>query len=537
MPDPASRRLTALTFLVLASICRAAPGSEDTGLSIYVQGQTAAGKSIEARVSGDIPLAGKAAACANCHRMSGLGTSEGRARSLPITASALFSHRPPPAERPAYDDATLLRAITMGIGASGRPLDSLMPRYRLETPEANALLAHLHQLGSEVAPGVGEEEIVLATVISDLAPTAQREAVVRVLERFVQIKNGGSRQEARRAAIARRHPFGERHDRGWRRWRLVTWQLKGPPSGWPSQLQAQYAADPPFLLLSGAAGEHWSEVHAFCESQRLPCVLPLTNSPPEANADFYSVYFNAGARLDGAVIARHVTRTVEESTARILVVRPPGELAQSALESLQEAWIDSGRSMDSIEARVITRGSGGARYWRRLLKEKRPRVLVAWVGPEQLAELESALSSTDSPLTIYTSETFTHWTGGHALLAHPQLWHVHPFSFARGDRPAFARESEWLRTQKLQGLDPLAASQALFACHVVGEQLSALTGNFSREYFIEGLEHMLDSTNMTSLVPRTTLGQGQRFISRGAYVLPARSLVHGDGAGATWVEQ
>ena len=48
---------------------------------------------------------------------------------------------------------------------------------------------------------------------------------------------------------------------------------------------------------------------------------------------------------------------------------------------------------------------------------------------------------------------------------------------------------------------------------------------------------MLDGTNMTSLVPRTTLGQGQRFISHGAYVLPAISLVRGDAAGATWVEQ
>jgi hypothetical protein len=527
----------ALACLLLTPPCLPAAAAADAGNSIYLSGQSASGAPIEARVSGDIPLAGKAAACANCHRPSGFGTSEGQARSLPITASALFADRPPPAPRPAYDDATLLRAITSGVSASGRMLDPLMPRYHLDRSDAEALLAHLHSLGSKAAPGVSEDEIVLATVVSDSAPAAQRAAVTQVLERFVQVKNGGSRQEARRAEIARRHPFGERHDRGWRRWRLVTWQLQGPPSGWAEQMRALYAADPPFLLLSGAVGEHWSEVHEFCEARRLPCVLPQTGSPPEADGSFYSVYFNEGARLDGAVIARHASRTLGGGSGRMLVIHPTGEQARSALDSLRDAWVDSGQNAEAIQARTIGNGQASARYWLNVLKETRPRVLVAWTAPAQLAGLEMALRSYTSPLTIYTSETFTHWTADIALQTHPQLWHVHPFNYAQGNRPAFAREAQWLRAQKLQDLDPLAASQALFACHVVGEQLAALTGNFSPEYFIEGLEHMLDSTNMTSLVPRTTLGQGQRFISRGAYVLPASSLVGGTAAGSTWVEQ
>lgn len=531
-------QLLGIAWLLLSGLCRAGVAADDAGLAIYAQGQSTTGKAIEARVSGDIPLAGKAAACSNCHRNSGLGTAEGRSRSLPVTGSALFSDRPPPAARPAYDDATLLRAITLGISASGRPLDPLMPRYRLDRADADALLAHLHQLGKETAQGVTQDEIVLATVFSDLAPAAEREAVSRVLERFVQIKNGGSRQEARRAAIARRHPFGERHDRGYRHWRLVTWHLKGPPSGWAGQLRALYAADPPFLLLSGTVGDHWQVVHAFCESQRMPCVLPLTHSPPDANADFYSVYFNAGARLDGAVIARHVALTLGDFPGRLLVVhRQDDEQARTAAEAIHGAWTDSGRTAGVIESRDIGARPEGERYWKRLLKETRPRVLVALAPAEHLQGLEAALRDYDLPLTIYTSATFTRWSAGLPLLSHPQLWHVNPFNLAQGGRPAFARESEWLRAQKLQDLNPLAASQALFACHVVGEQLSALTGNFSREYFIEGLEHMLDSTNMTSLVPRTTLGQGQRFISRGAYVLPAISLVRGDVAGATWIDQ
>lgn len=533
MPDAAHLLLRALPWL-LAGGAMAGAG-EDAGVAIYMQGLSVSGAPIQARVSADVPLTGSAAACTNCHRASGLGTAEGRARSLPIVAASLFAERPPPAARPAYDDATLLRAITQGVSASGRVLDPLMPRYQFDAADGAALLAHLHRLGSEPAPGVTQDEVVLATVVWEGAPIAQREATTRVLERFVQLKNAGARQEARRAEVARRHPFGERHDRGWKRWRLVTWQLHGSPGTWAGQLREQYDKDPPFLLFSGTAGEHWREVHGFCEQQRLPCILPMTTSPPDAQGDFYSVYFNAGARLDGAVIARHVAQRAGETPRRIVVARQEDAEAQAALAALAAAS-GTGSNAAHVEERVLPRGRPDAGYWMQLLRQARPDVLVMLADADRLEGLDAALRAQGLVLPLYTSATFTRWSPGAALLSQPQLWHVQAYNFAAGNRAAFARESQWLRSQKLDQLDPLYASQALFACHIVGEQLAALTGNYSREYFIEGLEHMLDSTNMTSLVPRTTLGQGQRFISRGAFVLPASSLVRGDGAGATWVE-
>lgn len=535
MPERFRKHWFALLALTaIPGVC--APAVDDAGLAIYLAGRSATGRAIESRVSGDVPLTGRAAACANCHRSSGLGTAEGPARSLPITAAALFAPRTAPLPRPAYDDASLLQALTTGVSAGGRVLDPLMPRYRLDSGDGAALLRHLHGLGTVAAPGVSSEEIVLATVISDGAPTAEGQAIRRVLEKFVQIKNSGSRHESRRAAVARRHQFGERHDRAYRRWRLVVWQLHGPPATWARQLSEQYSADPPFLLLSGTAGEHWQPIHEFCESQRLPCVLPITRMVPEAAAGYYSVYLNAGSRLEGTVIARHAARTLDTERARILVVRPDSQLASAALDGLTQAWIESGSSTRAIADRVIDDTRVSARDWKQLIMDTRPTALVAWVGAPALDSLAKALRTLDSPLTIYTSEAFTRWTPHNALLDQPHLWHVLPFSFAHGDRAAFPREAEWLRAQKLHDLDTLAASQALFACHIVGEQLSALTGNFSREYFLEGLEHMLDNTNMTTLVPRTALGTGQRLVSRGAYVLPARSLVEADGAGAAWVE-
>ena len=48
--------------------------------------------------------------------------------------------------------------------------------------------------------------------------------------------------------------------------------------------------------------------------------------------------------------------------------------------------------------------------------------------------------------------------------------------------------------------------------------MQAMADNYSREYLIETLEHMLDGTSMTTIFPVTTLGTGQRYLAKGAYL-------------------
>ena len=495
------------------------------GRTLYRDGIGLEGGPVSATVQGDVAVTGTMLACVGCHKRSGLGTSEGGARAIPVTAAALFA---PLSERrasltrsrPAYTDESLARSIRDGIAVDGLVLDPLMPRYSLNDADMTALIAYLHTLGAEAAPGVGETDIELATIVSASAPVGEREAVTAVLQRFADIKNGGTRQEQRRAAASRRHEYGEKHVRAFRSWKLSVWTLEGPPSGWPAQLEALYAERPPFAVISGAVGDDSSAVHDFCERREIPCVLPVTNLPVETDDDHFTIYFSAGVRLDARVTARSISEGYDDSEGRVLVAYVDNEPGRAALAAFAAAWPAERR--ENLVTRAIAPDTTPTYLdWKDIIHRERPDVLVAWLLPAQLQTLTSIASSSDTlPRRIYTAASFTDWRSIQALpLFEQRVLHVYPYNLPAPGLAAFPREEAWLASQKLANLDRIPAAEALFACHATGEAMAGMTDNYSREYLIETLEHMLDGTGMTSIFPVTTLGAGQRFLVKGANVV------------------
>lgn len=516
--------------------CSGATAAE-CGRWIYRSGQRPDGSAVRATVQTDVPVPVAAAACSGCHRRSGLGTAEASRRSLPITAAALRTPRTVAPVRPAYDDATLIRAITSGIAAGGRPLSTLMPRYQLGDDDAHALLAYLRVLGTEPAPGVSATDIALATVIGDDAPANEQAAVERVLSRFVQDKNAGMRRESQRAAAARRHAYGERQARAYRHWRLDVWRLHGAAATWDAQLETLYARTAVFALVSGTTGHDWSIVHRFCERRGLPCILPLAEPPAGAERDFYSLYFDAGARLAGRATASHIARPGAALPVSVVIAHDDSERGRAAWQAFSERWRELRATAPLREWRL-----GGAESpvpeEIPATEASTPFVLVSWQDAAHTRNLLARLASQGaSPERIYTADAFTNWThaeiGGTAI---DRVWHVYPYRLPDSSGRRFPREEAWLRRNGLQHLDANPAGRALFACHVLGEQLAGIESNFSRDYLMEGLEHMLDGTAMTTLYPRTTLGPGQRFLSRGAHVVPLAAFKSGvESSETAWV--
>ena len=492
---------------------------------MYLEGLRQGGEPVVATVQGDVEVTGATLACVGCHKRSGLGASEGDERALAVTGPALFDAATPRGSslarpRVPYTDATLARAIRQGIASDGRVLDPLMPRYRLDAGDMRALVAFLHGLGAEATPGVTETELELATIVSAEAPRGEREAVTTVLQRFVEIKNGGTRQEAKRAAASRRHPYGEKHVRAFRKWNFSVWTLDGPASGWDAQLEARYRERPPFAVVSGTTGPDWPVVHEFCERHELPCILPVTDLPTEAGAGHYTVYFSAGVRLDARVTARSIAAGYDDPDARILMLYVDDARGRAAQQAFTAAWPEERHA--NLTIRPTQPGvTPSFKDWKDVIHRERPDVLVAWLLPAQLQALTSIASSAATlPRRIYTAASFTDWQTIHALpMFEQRVLHVYPYSLATPGLAAFPREQAWLISQGLTNLERIPAAEALFACHTIGEAMADMANNYSREYLIETLEHMLDGTGMTTIFPVMTLGTGQRFLAKGANVV------------------
>lgn len=147
--------LALLVPLTAATHAPLAP-AEARGRQIFLRGTSASGRDVTAVMAGSpVPTP---MPCASCHGRDGRGRPEGGVRPANLEWATLSAAS---SSRPAYDDALLRRAMTMGIDAAGRRLDPAMPRYRLWRDDADDLVAFLRRLGTLRDPGVGDTTLRL----------------------------------------------------------------------------------------------------------------------------------------------------------------------------------------------------------------------------------------------------------------------------------------------------------------------------------------------------------------------------------------
>ncbi|NVJ27095.1 ABC transporter substrate-binding protein [Myxococcus sp. AM011] len=170
-------------LMVLASLWLGCKQAESTpapvdpltakrGRSLFQRGQGVRGRPLMGFLAPErVELSGEVSACARCHGPSGRGSREGGVDVPDITPGALGHSRARAVgaledrARPAYTRATLLRAITEGISASGRELGVAMPRYALDEVEREELLAFLGQLGEHPDPGVSPASLTVGAAL------------------------------------------------------------------------------------------------------------------------------------------------------------------------------------------------------------------------------------------------------------------------------------------------------------------------------------------------------------------------------------
>ncbi|WP_427911933.1 c-type cytochrome [Ramlibacter sp. MMS24-I3-19] len=517
-------RLATCAIALLAAVVAAAGGARaqiaDASLSsvaaLYRQGVQADGRPLVGQREAGLDVQGAAAACAACHRRSGLGASEGRTTVPPITGSFLFSPRSSylqdfgeasltnrRAHREGYDEASLARAIRDGVDPSGRTLSYLMPRYALGDADIHALATYLSGLSAGATPGVTEETLHFATVITPDADPVARAAMLEVMRKFFDDKNAFIRGGSRRLQSNR-----EIHFRVQRRWQLHVWELQGAESTWEAQLRAKSAAEPVFAIVSGLGGRQWAPVHRFCEREAIPCLFPNVDAPVVAERDFYSLYYSRGIHLETDLMAARLGEVGPGS--RVVQVFRRGDIGAEAAAELAATI---GARGASVVARPLGPDAGAADLQSALETAQPGDRLVLWLRPADLKALPAP-----RPVEAYVSGLMA----GMDEAPLPRAWRgmthmTYLVDLPERRRAGMSYARGWFKIGNIPVTAERVQTDTYIACGILAEALADMLDNFRRDYLVERIETMLSHRLVTGFYPRLSLAPGQRFASKGGY--------------------
>lgn len=512
------------------------------GERIYHTGQLADGSPLIGTIQGDIRISGSQVSCVHCHRRSGYGTSEGGIYVLPITGPILYAPREldranlfkklyteiqprtfwarmrSPKMRPAYTDDTLARAIRDGIDASGRVLASTMPRYELDDQNMAYLTAHLKTLAAKPDPGVDEQVIYFATIVGPNTDSKAQHAMVSTLNKFVEWMNLDTVGDTRNPNFSPYHR--SQFIKAYRLWQLDVWRLGDDPSQWQSELETYYAKRPVFALISGMVRGTWYPIQQFLERKKVLCLFPHTDLTRSDEPSVYSIHFTRGLDLEADVIGRY------------LLLNPPANTPSRVIQLYQN---------------TLT-GTVPAQRLKRLL-DTNPIYAVEHhefdtpvVLRQQLATLSAQHGAIDT-LIVWPGQDVA--TTFNVLVSYPnvasrimlpaavvdilpsalpakfeqRLLLSYPYSLPSAYHPRRFRVRAWMRTQGLEVTHPRIQFNTYYALTLAQFGLEHIVDNFSRDYLLEYIEHEAENSLNPGTYPRLSLGPGQRFASKGAYIV------------------
>lgn len=512
-----------VTLVVLhAWLGTAAATAHGDAQRIYRAGILPSGQPLRGVREGGVSIEGQAAACVNCHRRSGIGVNEGRTVIPPISGkyllqaaeralpeAALHSAGTAVARRARYDDQKLVRAIRDGVDADGKPLSYLMPRFTLSDADSALLVDYLKSLSSEPGPGVTHDEVHFATIVTPDADPAERQGMIDVLQHFFSNKNIHERAHDPPLISARRI-----HYRVIYKWQLHVWELSGAADTWEKQLQARLKAEPVFAVISGVGGRNWTPIHRFCEDETLPCLFPNVQLPVIAEGDFYSVYFSRGVLLEADLIRAQLRRSAATAGGHIIQLYRRGDIGEAAARALRGQF--AGQTADWIDRPLLAGGSrGGVRE--ALASVRAGDTVILWLRGDDLRQLPD---NPPAAAAVFASGLMA----GLENAPLPRGWRgvtrlTYPVDLPQRRAVRLIQPLTWFHTQGIPVVAERVQVDTYVACQVLSEAVGHAFADMVRDYLIEQIENMVSLKLLDGFYPRLGLAPGQRFASKGGYLI------------------
>jgi hypothetical protein len=512
-------------LLPLSHCCLAETHKPSAGEMVFQFGKLISGVPLRGDREAGVFVEGEDAACINCHRRSGLGSFAGQIKIPPIAGKYLFrpaDEKVPDAAMPrvmigavldkssteSYTDATVARAIRQGVGRGGRKLNYLMPRFEIDDATMASLIVHLKSLSNAPVPGVFEDTLHFATIITPDADPVARQGMLDVIKYFVEDKNsfirGGNRPMKNAKGIEYRVT---------RRWKLHVWELAGTSDTWAHQLRERLAAEPVFAVISGLGGKNWQPIHDFCGREKIPCLFPNVDSPVINEQDFYPIYYSKGVVLEAQLIAHHI-QNAQAKPHRVVQIYGQGDIGEPGAKEVQ-ARLEAQKI--KVVSRVLKENATGEELAETLQDIQADDILVLWIRREDLALLPAGGVTSQA---IYMSGLMA----GLENAVLPEVWKktvymAYPSDLPEGRKVRMNYPLGWFKVKRIPVVAERVQSDTYLALGILSETLMGMLDSFQRDYLVERVEDMLRRRVITGYYPRLGLAPKQRFASKGGHLV------------------
>jgi ABC-type branched-subunit amino acid transport system substrate-binding protein len=475
---------------------------EKRGKQIYLKGEDGTRAEIVAGLGEELELPATSFTCVNCHGLRGEGTKEGGLQPPPLTWEALTRRQTSPLtrrERAAYTEATLARAISVGLDPSGARLHPGMPRYRMTATQMDDLVAYLKKLGkdSDADPGLTDETIKFGASPPMTGPLSSVGAYLKAtLE----------------ASFAHVNSQGGIYNR---RIELVVEDSRGEPAQAVEATRRLIEQDGVFALVGSFETGETSAVNELIKRSEVPLIGPVTLSPrlqlpPNPYVFYLLPTFGDQARS----LVDFVHTKANGKPARIAVVYADNEFDRDALSGMQaQAKM---YAMQVVAEHVYGTGRFDATKAVELLSQKKPDYVFFFGGADDINACAREMERMRLGAALLSSVVMI----GRGAFSLPPSFAAQTFLSYPASLPNQNDFAEFINVMQKAGVplrSPAFQSVAFAATKVLFEAMKLSSRKLDRVTLISSLEQIQDLR--IGVVPPITFGPNRRIGSVGSYIV------------------
>jgi ABC-type branched-subunit amino acid transport system substrate-binding protein len=452
---------------------------ERRGKAIYQQGVSAGGGAIVA-LAGAVEVPASTLSCAGCHGAQGQGKTEAGITAGSLTWDSLLNpegHRHPNGRRhKAFDEASLRRAITSGVDASGNVLAPIMPRYRMSETDLVDLISYLGRIGTDSGQGLTSESVLVGALLPLSGRSAGAGRAAReVLDAYFSTVNRGGGIYRRRVEL--RVLDGE--------------QGRGDPCSRVRQLADEEQV---FAILGDYDAGCGQKVARLMGEAGIPYLdLSAGTGPAGPAPGRYLFHLLPDVQSRARALVTHAARERGSGRARLVILYPEGAAEPSLVAAVEEQGRKEGYA-ETLKAGYGRERAAAARSLKALGGGGAADVLLLTAGGDEWPAVVRDLTSAKSVAALLLAdpldprEVLDAVAPGAAVAIYMTGYAAAPGDLSRAPE-------EYREFSKKHGLGfshPAQRLAAYAAAKTFTEGLRIAGRDLSQEQFVGALESLRD---------------------------------------------